>query len=118
MISSSAKPASLVIVREAQPGDCPSVLDTPNSRTGEPPDDAPCGSLLSAPGHTKGYRLTSADLAGGLSFFLGKLVRDKTGLRGKYDIELQWTPDGALLQSPPPESGPASIFTALQQQLA
>jgi uncharacterized protein (TIGR03435 family) len=104
-------------LREAQPGDCPSFLDTPSSRPGEPPEDAPCGSLMNVPGHTKGYKLTSADLAGGLSFFLGRLVRDKTGLTGKYDIELQWTPDGALLESPPPDAGPPSIFTALQQQL-
>jgi uncharacterized protein (TIGR03435 family) len=101
-------------LREAQPGDCPSYLDTP---TGEPPDDGLCGELMNVPGHTKGYKLTSTDLAVGLSFFLGRLVRDKTGLTGKYDIELQWTPDEALQQSPPPEAAPPSIFTALQQQL-
>jgi uncharacterized protein (TIGR03435 family) len=104
-------------LKEAQPGDCPPFLHTPSSRPGESPDDAPCGSLMNVPGHTKGYKLTSADLAGGLSFFLGRLVHDKTGLTGKYDIELQWTPDEALLQSSPPESGPPSIFTAIQQQL-
>jgi uncharacterized protein (TIGR03435 family) len=38
-------------------------------------------------------------------------------LTGKYDIELEWTPDGALRQSPPPDAGPPSIVTALQQQL-
>lgn len=104
-------------LKEAQPGDCPSFLDTPSSRPGEPPDDAPCGSLMNVPGRTKGYKLTSTNLTVGLSFFLGRLVRDKTGLTGKYDIELEWTPDGPLLQSPPSEAGPPSIFTALQQQL-
>jgi uncharacterized protein (TIGR03435 family) len=39
-------------------------------------------------------------------------------LTGKYDIELQWTPERVQLQSPAPseESSP-SIFTALQEQL-
>ena len=104
-------------LRGAESGDCPSILDEPSSRPDGPPDDAPCGSLMNVPGHTKGHKLTSADLAVGLSFFLGRLVRDKTGLTGKYDIELEWTPDGALRQSPPPDAGPPSIVTALQQQL-
>ncbi|MBV8728520.1 MAG: TIGR03435 family protein, partial [Acidobacteriia bacterium] len=104
-------------LREAEGEDCPSILDTPGPRPGDPPDDAPCGELMNAPGHTKGYRVPASELAGGLSFFLGKLVRDKTGLTGKYDIELQWTPDGPLLESPSSETGPPSIFTALQQQL-
>jgi uncharacterized protein (TIGR03435 family) len=104
-------------LKEAQPGDCPNFLDTSSSGPGDPPDDAPCGELMNAPGHTKGYKVTPSSLAGGLSYFLGRLVRDQTGLRGKCDVELQWTPDRALLQSPPPEAGPPSIFTALQQQL-
>jgi uncharacterized protein (TIGR03435 family) len=104
-------------LREAEGGECPSILDAPSSRPDAPPNDAPCGGLMNVPGHTKGYKLTPSDLAEGLSFFLGRPVRDKTGLTGKYNIELEWTPDGALLQSPPPEAGPPSIFTALQQQL-
>ncbi len=59
---------------------------------------------------------------------LGRPVVDKTGLKGFYDFELQWTPDenergmglgiGDGRESPPPidSSGP-SIFTALQEQL-
>jgi len=52
-------------------------------------------------------------------------VVDKTNLTGKYDVDLQWTPEAALMQSAPPDTGtppldePAgpSIFTALQEQL-
>ena len=64
-----------------------------------------------------------------LSQQLHRTVVDKTGLTGKYDIELNWTPDqGAdpMFKGPdgPPQrsdaapdpSGP-SIFTALQEQL-
>ena len=54
---------------------------------------------------------------------LGRIVLDKTGLTGKYDFTLQWTPDD--LQSPalyatqeePPISRWPSLFTALQEQL-
>jgi uncharacterized protein (TIGR03435 family) len=45
---------------------------------------------------------------------LGRIVIDKTGLDGRYDIDLKWTPyDSAAAAT---ESGP-SIFTALQEQL-
>jgi uncharacterized protein (TIGR03435 family) len=52
---------------------------------------------------------------------LGRSVVDKTGLSGKYDFTLQWTPDD--LQSTTSEGGPPldspwpSLFTALQEQL-
>lgn len=65
-----------------------------------------------------------------LSEQLNRIVLDKTGLNGKYDFMLQWTPgksQDATLQgaeesqegsdgTPSAESSP-SIFTAIQQQL-
>ncbi len=63
-----------------------------------------------------------------LSRELGRTVIDRTGLTGKYEITLQWTPDGdaapparATDSAPgappsPTDSGP-SIFTAIQEQL-
>ena len=60
---------------------------------------------------------------------LGRPVLDKSGLTGKYDFTLQWTPEenrapmfkgtrdgGQGPDSPPDSSGP-SIFTAIQEQL-
>ena len=45
-------------------------------------------------------------------------VLDKTGLTGRYDIELEWTPERLQMQSAPAlDAGPPSIFTALQEQL-
>jgi uncharacterized protein (TIGR03435 family) len=41
---------------------------------------------------------------------LGRVVVDRTGINGRFDIELTWAPDEN------PDSGP-SIFTALQEQL-
>jgi uncharacterized protein (TIGR03435 family) len=59
-----------------------------------------------------------------LSRELGRVVIDKTGISGRYDVTLRWTPDAgtAFINSgtegtaPPPDSGP-SIFTAIQEQL-
>ena len=60
-----------------------------------------------------------------LSRMFRRSVVDKTGLTGKFDITLEWTPDEAPgVQAPsgappPPVSdgtGP-SIFTAIQEQL-
>jgi len=41
-----------------------------------------------------------------------KKVIDRTGLMGKYDFKLKWTPEGD-----PDDAGGASIFTAIQEQL-
>jgi Protein of unknown function (DUF3738) len=75
-----------------------------------------CGELPNSPGQAQGNKLTSSELAGSLSFFLGRPVIDKTGLTGKYDIELRWTPEQVLLQSSAPPEAP-TIFTALREQL-
>ena len=48
-----------------------------------------------------------------LSSEVGRLVVDETGLTGKYDFTLKWTPDE---QRGMANAGP-SIFTALQEQL-
>jgi uncharacterized protein (TIGR03435 family) len=47
----------------------------------------------------------------------GRLVVDKTGLKGQYDFTLKWTPDiGAAAEQPASDAGP-SLFTALQEEL-
>jgi len=53
-----------------------------------------------------------------------RMVVDRTGLTGNYDIDLTWTPDRLPQGAPPPgvqlpsidPNGP-SLFTALQEQL-
>jgi uncharacterized protein (TIGR03435 family) len=45
----------------------------------------------------------------------GRYVIDKTGLTGRYDFELHWTPDDTPADSA--LAGGPSIFTALQEQL-
>ncbi len=52
----------------------------------------------------------------------GRPVIDETGIAGKFDFRLEWTPDPSLdplqaaSQTPPTDAG-ISVFTALQQQL-
>ena len=66
-------------------------------------------------------------LANAMSDSVGRPVIDKTGLTGKFDWKLEWTPDTGQLQPKAPgqneEAAPAtdlsgpSLFTALQEQL-
>ena len=67
-----------------------------------------------------------SDFAGLMqSTVLDRPVVDQTGLEGRYDFQLKWTPDdsqfpGLKGQLPPPPEGadaPPDLFTALQQQL-
>jgi len=53
-----------------------------------------------------------------LSRELGRIVIDKTGIDGRYNITLKWTPETDATEgtAPPPDAGP-SIFTAIQEQL-
>jgi uncharacterized protein (TIGR03435 family) len=71
--------------------------------------------------------LTNATLdqfANAVSDWVRQPVLNQTGLDGKYDLRLEWTPDQPVTTSDstsaspdqPANSGP-TIFTALQQQL-
>lgn len=58
-----------------------------------------------------------------LSSSVNRVVVDRTGLDGRYDLELQWTPEqqgrapGGAGEPPAGDSNALSIFTALQEQL-
>lgn len=86
-------------------------------------------SSYSGPERTQfitGQAKSIASLVRMLSVSLGCPVFDKTGLPGKYDFNLEWSPDdgqnpsgsrsddGASSQ---PDSNTSSIFTAIQEQL-
>jgi uncharacterized protein (TIGR03435 family) len=55
-----------------------------------------------------------ADLAIVLEFRIGRPVIDRTGLKGRYDFNLQWTADES--RAPAPDA-PPGIFTAIQEQI-
>ena len=89
------------------------------------------GRMMMGPGHIESQDTTIAMLVHSLAPQLGHSVIDKTGLTGRYDYVLQWTPDNAsppMMGGPggaggPPhtenaaDAAPVSLFTAIQEQL-
>jgi len=87
------------------------------------PDGVVHGGMMWFDGrHLKAQAIPISDLANMLSNFLNREVVNKTGLAGKYDFTLEWSPDdnqGPKMlngQQDATDTGP-SIFTALQEQL-
>jgi len=92
-----------------------------------PPDGPPQGApplifvlspeIVTLPGRDA----TMAELASVMQrAALDRPVIDKTGLSGRYDFDLEWTPDesqfGGALHPPNTEAKPG-LFAAMQQQL-
>jgi bla regulator protein blaR1 len=79
-------------------------------------------------GSLNGQEISMPRLAEVLSARLGHPVVDQTGIKGVFDIKLEWTPDPAMVKNPAENkenpavestfdpSGP-SVFSALQEQL-
>jgi uncharacterized protein (TIGR03435 family) len=83
----------------------------------------PCGTRL-IPGQIAGGGLLISQLAVSLSLSVHRVVVDRTGLTGYFDVDLMWTPEhmsqgGGAPGAPPPPIDPnrPSIFTAVQEQL-
>jgi uncharacterized protein (TIGR03435 family) len=89
----------------------------------------PCGGFFIFPGRLSGQKVAITQLVDSLSRFTNRVVLDKTNLTGKYDINLEYTPEQGQFQAPPggapngmpplppiDPNGP-SLFTALQEQL-
>ena len=70
-----------------------------------------CSGLPNTPGHSSGRKLSVADVAASLSFFIQAPVVDHTGLTDRYDVDLDWDPQDLT------DSNGTSIFTAVQEQL-
>jgi uncharacterized protein (TIGR03435 family) len=86
-----------------------------------------CG-MMNGPGNIFAGGQTLAQIATMLSGRVGRVVIDRTGLTGTFDVELSWTPDQMpqTPAGPPRQGGPPfpsidpngpSIFTAVQEQL-
>jgi uncharacterized protein (TIGR03435 family) len=114
-------------LQEAKPVDTP-----PEAPSG--PGGHPHGPMMRmGRGEVSGQGVAATFLASVLSQQLGRTVLDKTGLKGKYDFTLKWTPEqGESMMpggpggpgggpppdgAPPPDASGPSIFTALQEQL-
>ena len=109
-------------------GECPPPPKTlPLPEPGKMP--SPCGNFFIFPGHISGQKLSATQIVNSLSRLTERIVLDKTDLTGKYDIDLQYTPEQSQLLAPPPPPGVnqlpfppidpngPSLFTALQEQL-
>ena len=71
-------------------------------------------------GEMTGQAMQTSDLAEALSQRLATSVLDNTGLKGKYDFKLTWTPDRSGLPSDAPgwrENVGASLLDSLREQL-
>ena len=88
------------------------------------------GMVSIGPGRIDAHGGGMEFLAHSLSFNVGRTVLDKTGLDGRYDFTLQWTPDQGMMPAGGPggpggpvhgdtaaDPGGPSLFTALQDQL-
>lgn len=81
------------------------------------PDDRP--SNQTGTGSAKGQTMTFTnntmpEFALGMQYFADRPVINETGLPGRYDFTLQWTPDS--LKAPDPDAAPG-LFAALREQL-
>jgi uncharacterized protein (TIGR03435 family) len=108
-------------LQEAQPGDTyANGIKGPNGRPGGP------GNIRIGRDTLTGQALSMADFVRALSDQLGRPVLDKTGLTGRYDLNLQWTPDDSQLPTFKATGTPSasqsaasgsSLFTTMQDQL-
>ena len=83
-------------------------------------DRPACGALYSPTGHWVGRETTIDSVAAALTRIMGRVVVNRTGLTGKFDLDLEWTDLAQLLQpglAAPPLPGGPSLQTALQEQL-
>jgi uncharacterized protein (TIGR03435 family) len=111
--------------------DATPILDSPGGR-GQGSEVAGRGPIRGrlmriGRGQITGQSMDMTMLCNQLSSILGRNVVDKTALKGRYDIKLNWTPDevqaaaargpvdGGPTSTAPTESGP-SLFTAIQEQ--
>jgi len=82
-----------------------------------------CGDIIVPPFGTAMYNMPIGALITGIGARAGRPIIDKTGLTGKYDVNVTWLPDGARLeqldlQNIPQEYRPQdmTLFEALEQQ--
>ena len=90
------------------------VVSKSGSKLKEVDASAPQGTSV-GPGMFKGNGIPLSSLAFSLGGFLNRQVVDRTGLTGRYDVVLQWAPEGAAAQDSAAGAGP-SMLTALREE--
>jgi uncharacterized protein (TIGR03435 family) len=101
-------------LQQAKPGDTyPDGIKGPDGKA-----EGHAGMMMWGTGRLTGQGIPIGNLVSPLTQELGRIVQDKTGLTGNYDIELRWTTDDAAPDSRSASDSPGpSIFTAMQEQL-
>jgi uncharacterized protein (TIGR03435 family) len=94
------------------------VVKTGPKLTRSQSDPGASGGLgFGPPGHFGATNATLADIAGALGQgVLNRPVVDQTGLTGRFDLRLTWTPDESQSTTESADASP-SFFTAIQEQL-
>jgi len=82
----------------------------------EVPRDPSTSHMAYRYGNLTHTQISMQTLALLLSRQTGEMVLDETGLKGVYELKLEWTPEPTRGIPDPPENGP-SLFTAVQEQL-
>jgi uncharacterized protein (TIGR03435 family) len=126
---------NLVIVRgnrtlgpraRASTVDCASMLASRSAPAPASPSDAPICGMRIGPGQMLLGGVPLSHFATVLTPFAQRIVIDRTGLTGAFNLELSWTPPGRMPTAPPPADAPplppidrngASLFAAIQEQL-
>jgi uncharacterized protein (TIGR03435 family) len=89
----------------------------------DPSTIRPTCALRQSPGRFAGDAASLTQLAEGLAPFAGRIIVDRTGQSGYFDVDLTWTPDRPApvtdaVRTPgvDPDAAPG-LFTALREQL-
>jgi len=82
----------------------------------------PCTNIQTGVGSLTVRGMPFTQFTAYLSPYVNRVIVDRTGLDGRYDIELKWTPEPSAQgrgagEPPAPDPNAVSIFTALQEQL-
>jgi uncharacterized protein (TIGR03435 family) len=82
----------------------------------EPAVPLPCGADMFRPGHLAARDMTVNHLVVALNRFnIDRVVVDQTRLKGKFDWEIQWTPEALTVADVAAREGP-TVFDAFREQ--
>lgn len=85
------------------------------------PDDLATKTLptlrMRGRGKLEGHHCSIKEMLSFLSPLQGRTIVDRTGLSGKYEFTLSWTPNSMTTDAPAEDESRPSIFTAVQEQL-
>ena len=96
----------------------PAALDPqppPDTNTSDPPK--PRGMIRMGRGTVELQDMPFGALVEQLGYAVNRTVINKTGLTGKYDLSLKWTPDDQDPADTSSDNQAPHLFTALQEQL-